>query len=879
MTTKSISRRFLLGGVAALSAVAVDAAAAGPGRLAFGRGGGAPPGFDYVVANRAQLLAVLALGSATLAGKSIGLQDGGASEYGTAIIPARGLTPATQLYIASVNVPGNVRTPGFDFENSANILVADLEHYRLRNVGGSAPGDMDGVTIVRNAPNIKFRRCWVHSDVMANADLTGYMRVENVTGTFIDGLPVVTSAGGTGYYRAGMPSSSPTNFAITGPDPLQGNASGGIYSTKWLNATLTQPGNPGASATIKEITSNVRFLVGIYGQTSNTPSHGLEVSNCLLENVKWGVGASGTDMLIQGNTIRDFYANPMDFNSDCSRLKILANRCIDGWAQDTDGEPSGTNGPHSSVLGFSFASTMVDDVLVEGNILAIGTARARAGKGQAFATGPKINDMEITGSGSITLDVLNMTSLSSALPSFTLKPGMPVYGPGVAPGTVITQVLTGSGRVGTYRVSISQTVPANTLQIQSVVNNFRFLSNIVDANGSIGFEFDFVQNSLILYNTIFSSRDVAQDAMSLYYANVRPGCIAGRNILISTTVGQDSRYVSPDFFVTSYANLQLVKSETSGPASYEGNFTGVGGPTPFSGLTLENAVQMVTPLPGSPASRNNVGATAYYDWDTNTASYPAWTYPTTSLPTGVDMPFVAFDGTTTWTRWNAVGADPLLDITNPNQISFGIVINMRSADTSEVYLLTAGNSDIFVRRLTNSSTNKSRLRFLFKGAGGAQTTFDSSFSLTQADGRVVIWVSVDFAAFKVFLWKGAVMDPFVKVNSWPGAPLQLTARSITLAGGATTVAGNLMQADVAACLVTDGLLDGDSSAAHSRLVAQDGKPANWGSNGQLVLPGSVRAYLAGVASLSTWNNPAGFQLGTAPGVSGFLMRGTVTNAP
>ncbi|MGA2619207.1 MAG: hypothetical protein ABSF26_16485 [Thermoguttaceae bacterium] len=72
--------------------------------------------------------------------------------------------------------------------------------------------------------------------------------------------------------------------------------------------------------------------------------------------------------------------------------------------------------------------------------------------------------------GSISGTTLTVTRLISGV---TVQPTMFIRGPGIAAGTYIAACGTGSGRAGTYKVSISQSVPTETIHGQRT-NMYKF---------------------------------------------------------------------------------------------------------------------------------------------------------------------------------------------------------------------------------------------------------------------------------------------------------------------------------------------------------------------------------------------------------------------
>lgn len=67
------------------------------------------------------------------------------------------------------------------------------------------------------------------------------------------------------------------------------------------------------------------------------------------------------------------------------------------------------------------------------------------------------------GSGVVTASIAGTTMTASAVTSGAIEPGMTLTGTGVTAGTKVVRVLTGSGGVGTYEVSVSQTVSSTAI--------------------------------------------------------------------------------------------------------------------------------------------------------------------------------------------------------------------------------------------------------------------------------------------------------------------------------------------------------------------------------------------------------------------------------
>lgn len=810
---------------------------------------------DYVATSAAELITHVNSAIAAGGNKTIEISDAGS--FGTTIIDLKNKDPAARVVIRGQSVHG-VEVPGFDLEGSSNLTIKDLRAKRLRVVVGTAADATAGVFRVHGTADVWFENCDISADPMTTFDAHGYMSVSGGAGTFIDGENVVTSHStpGTGVYKATAPMSAAGVFAITGPATV-GNRLGGSFSTAWSGKTLTGV-TSGATRTIGSIVSNINLLVGITGGT--TPCSGLKVTNCDIHDVKWGVAVNGTDVEVVGNDVFDFYISPFDFNGDCSGLRLKANRFFGGWAIETDGEPSGTNGPHSSVGGFSFGDKMPDDIEIEGNILGLGRNRFNATGEQAQGTGNKVNDMACTATGSISGTVMTVASTPSL--SFTLKVGMRVFGTGVADNTVITAILTGTGKIGTYSVNNSQTVASTTLEIQARVTNLKYRSNLIDSNASIGTQMSYLGAGCeYAYNTHVSCRDTRSatnpNTPSFYFSDCDSGLRAHHNVVMSLAVGGLNHYIHPDVYRDSVDNVIALMTATTGPASFEALFDGIGGPLPFSGATIDNFREMFAPKAGS-RIETGYGHTAYYDWDTREASYPVLTMPSTSVPTGVDLPAVAFDGVNDFARYTVSGAETLLSFSTGNAITIVLGVRMQSANTVDGYLMRAQNSDILVRRL-NSAGNK--LRVSFKGAdGNTCVSFDTTLGLSLADTSVVLLtISIDFANYRYHVMKGKQPDTLLNINTWTGAAMRVTSDTFTLM--ATDTGGSKLAGDVTCLYVHDGFWDGLDADNHDLLIAQDGKPVSLGANGSLLLGVQPRVYAKGAAA--AWNDAGGVNLGSA----------------
>lgn len=868
-----LSRRALL----LLSAATLASSPAFAGRRMRGRQAGpAPrPPADYVVTNRAQLIAVLALGSTALSGKVIECADGAEAAYGTTPLcgtttgaaGGTALIPAAQLTIRSANRLG-AQLPGFQLDHTANIKLYQLKLILLQ---AGAAGSVGQVVGVSSSTNVQVIDCEIGSDPFATAfDPTGYLNVSNVVGTFIDGEQVVTNvagSGNSGYYRAARPHSSPTVFAISAADggPVGGGA--GDFGNFWYDShaptarTITGQ-TSGATATTGALASFISLLLGVGGGGGPTNAcTGLTVSDCYIHDVQNGVGGVGTGITMLRCTVIGYYDAPFAFNSDCSNLNIKDNRAINNWSHNTDGQPVGTNGPHASVGGLSFADYMSYNVNIEGNVFLVGLARFQFDGQMGVVSGPKFNGQS---SSSMTAsisggNVLTVTGLSS---SWTLRAGHRIFltdGSGrIPPGTFINgQVSGAAGRTGVYTLSASMADIGSTaaFQAQSRVTNATIRSNITDTNLNIAWDITFLADSVFAYNTMVSTRDTHNPqgvaSPAIYYGS-NDRVLIHDNIAIATALASED--IEDDAFELSGSinNLVLPLAATSGSGSYEACFNGAGGGTPFSGATLANVLTMFGYKTGGPLAGRGVGHAAYYDFATGISSYPAFTPPATATATGSTLPAVNFDGTN-FAKYTAITPATVFDLADPNVFTLMMCFQMHTADATDCYLFTGG--DISIRRLPDNT-----VRIGITGASGATSVqIDSRITVTHADGMMLLLVSVDIANLKYRVLKNQVADGLAGVPTWTGEARRLTTLTAFYPSTTTTPHANI---DVSQFYADDRFVDTYDPTVLSRLIALDNRPVDIGSDGHLLTGAQPKMYARGNAA-AWWNGGAGIQLGTA----------------
>ncbi len=887
-----ISRRALLAGLGIITSACAPVAIARPLR---GVPGGAPPPptppADYTLFSAAALQALVVSVGTGLSGKIIELADG---DYGPTPIylnstGAPGGTPlnfTTPMIIRSVNWR-MARNISFMGDGTNNVTLQELKGY-LSRVG--AP--QAAVFSFQGATNFTTEDCEVYADDLATADRTGYCAVSNIVNGiggagFINGEKVTTSGGGAGWYFNNRPASSVTgstgNFAIAAQDGSPLGAAGGVYSSQWQNKVMTGQVS-GATCTVGAITSNVTFMIAISVEVLNGVSgSNITVDSCYLHDARWGVGVAATNVTITNNIISKFYTSPYDFSNDYSHTLVSGNVCIGSMCTNTDGQPSGTNGPHSSLGGTSGAYFMCDDFDYHGNITGVGTDLLRATGIIASDTGFKFNDQAQDIVGYVSGPTLTVTGFTGSLgfsTSWVFKNLQRLIAQGVPDGTKI--VGTGTGNFTTHPVTTVTFVLNNsftlgsagspvTMMIQARNTNVKFRNNIIDANNSIAVEAGFFGDGCeVAYNTIISCTDTRFTPAAIPGINFHD-CDGTASIHHNTTMtisesidggGKSSTpnlgYSTPDSVKSRcHNNLQPSSALTTGPSAFLNLFQGVGGATPFAGMTAANALTMWASKAGGVLVGANIGHTAYYDWATGTSSYPANPPVVTSVSTGVTNPEVLFNGSQNATYTSPPGSH-FLDLGTGNVLTVYMQLAMGAgSDGIDTYLMRASQSgtDLAVRRL--SSNNRNQLQFLMNDSTGLNCIkIQTEFGISEADGLTSFIFSIDVANMRFTASKASVIDGLYTVSNWLGTPMRLTATTFRLF---TPVQSATPIVDQAMLYITDQFIDLTQSINLSKVVALDNTPLDFGLDGHLLTGTIPRLYANGNAA--AWN--AGINTGSA----------------
>lgn len=119
-------------------------------------------------------------------------------------------------------------------------------------------------------------------------------------------------------------------------------------------------------------------------------------------------------------------------------------------------------------LGFGVPGEIIFDGPTRVEPLQINSAGLSNVIGYAFTKDAATNTARVggvigTGSASVTGSISGATLTVTAVGSGLIQPGMTLSGSGVTAGTTVVAVLTGSGGVGTYLVSASQTASSTTI--------------------------------------------------------------------------------------------------------------------------------------------------------------------------------------------------------------------------------------------------------------------------------------------------------------------------------------------------------------------------------------------------------------------------------
>jgi hypothetical protein len=137
--------------------------------------------------------------------------------------------------------------------------------------------------------------------------------------------------------------------------------------------------------------ANPTTLQAVGTQSAGTATS-ITVTNNFIHECNLPIRLKAAGATVNRNTFENCFQSFGEFYGACSNITYTNNRGMGIWARGGSGFDTGD--PHSSLLGFTpLANVDVDTILIEGNVLCVGTNRLDAkGDYNGFATGPKFND-------------------------------------------------------------------------------------------------------------------------------------------------------------------------------------------------------------------------------------------------------------------------------------------------------------------------------------------------------------------------------------------------------------------------------------------------------------------------------------------------------
>lgn len=669
------------------------------------------------------------------------------------------------------------------------------------------------------------------------------------SGTFtaqanINGKTDITLRGetyGVPHLTAGLTATSSTNCKVLGlkitrtaPNNTSSyNAAGVVEATSSSGLEIAYceiSSNPLAGIVMQDGSSGSLYFQGYRGINGTTMASFNFHHNTVHDTYRGhSVGvATGSTGYIEYNNIYDCYQNPCEMGGLAgSTLYFRHNDFIGTWAISTD-----AGSPHSSVLGFS--ATAAWTPIVIGNILIAGVDRrfqfstTDAIPTYAAASGPKFNDT---------------------------------------------------------------TSPTNGMHYTNGV----FAWNIVTAQDGIGLEVS-LGNFAVFYNTILKD-NVTASALTpvLNYHDIGATSYCSKNVFPGMGVGTHSgsvggpNGVNNDWLTLSWDNIILRPDGLGGTVAgdiscYNFHLTG---PT-FTGWTVANIVGRVTPKVGSYFTSDGIGAVGTgYDWNARSySSFPTLTKPKTSNASGTTPALTQFDGTNDWMQ--VAGTAPVIDMTNRRALTIAFYATHDGADTTTCSYTDSSGTDYAINKKPTGGQHRIQARYK-NAAGtvigeidssGSTSVYSNGFGQRAADGSDVakrFWLfTVNQTTGRYFLMRGKEIDPFPSVTTFKNDDMANNRTSFGIMGQNDTTgpAGTgLVNGRFGRFYITDEFVDLSVAANHDGIVATDGTPADWGSNGSGLTGTQPRFYVYGdAASL----NAAGLNYGSSTDTT--TMTGAVVDA-
>jgi hypothetical protein len=418
--------------------------------------------------------------------------------------------------------------------------------------------------------------------------------------------------------------------------------------------------------------------------------------------------------------------------------------------------------------------------------------------------------------------------------------------------------------------------------------NCIFAYNIVAAEISFGLEISFGDNFQVHNNTIVKDMfSPTGSTASFNHHDVGPGSSCCKNIFTLMDVGTDAGLYTDeagshaDWYANSYDNFTarpngLFSTVTGDVICYDQVFAG---PT-YTGLTLANIVDRLTPKAGSIVESKGMGAIGTgYDWTTRAnVATPSYTKPKTTNATGVTPALTQFDGTNDWLQMNVTA--PFLDFSNNTAVTMAIYNTFDAADTVNSYFAQSVTADYSIRKLPTSSKNAIRID-IKNSAGATILQLQTSFKFMAADGsneaKRLFLITFNAATGEFYLMRGKEIDPFPNIVLQKTGTLSLARTAHGIMGQSDTsppTGSGLTNGRFGLFYMTDAFIDLSVAANHNGIAATDGKPADWGANGSNVTGTQPRGFVKGDAT--ALNAGGGINLGSSP--DKWIMTGAVVDA-
>jgi len=317
---------------------------------------------------------------------------------------------------------------------------------------------LGNLNLIGVGTNLKFyiERGGVYNDVTPYVSYTG----ANATGS-IDGLVGTGSIGGTGTGSIGATGTGFIGAVVTGAAGSTNTASIGFVCTASISTT---------TMTVTAVTSGVLSVGDIISGTGVT-------SGTRITALGTGSGGTGTYTVSASQTVS---STTITGNSNQLNVTAVAGGTLyvgdivlgTGVTAGTEITElgTGTGGTGKYTLNFyqQIASSTLTTESNQLNVTAVSVGKLNLNdviSGTGVESGTFITGFKNKFVGTASISATTMTI--SAVTSGAVSVGDVVTGSGVVAGTSITALGTGSGGVGTYTVSISQTTASTTISTYS----------------------------------------------------------------------------------------------------------------------------------------------------------------------------------------------------------------------------------------------------------------------------------------------------------------------------------------------------------------------------------------------------------------------------